>query len=292
MEGLHNFWKILSAPDNIPIIIMMVTVIGYAILAIKQARRNDRLGVFEATQQDKVQVWPYLVKIEFVATILIMVLLTVWSITINAPLEEPANPTLTPNPSKAPWYFLGLQEMLVYFDPWIAGVVMPGLIIVGLMVIPYIDTNPLGNGYYTIKQRKFAIGAFLFGFIVLWVSMIIIGTFIRGPGWQWFWPGQTWDHNRLIYEVNRDLPDLFGITSNLAKAIFGAVIVGGYYLLGGFILHALFRRYNPKDYQRMSLLQYSIMMFFLLTMVALPLKMLLRLAWHIKYVWITPWFNV
>ncbi len=146
----------------------------------------------------------------------------IWSITLNAPLEEPANPNLTMNPAKAPWYFLGLQEMLVYFDPWIAGVVMPTLIIFGLMVIPYIDTNPLGAGYYTWKQRKFAIGTFLFGFIVLWVSMITIGTFIRGPGWQWFWPGQTWDHNRLIYEVNRDLPDLFGITSNWAKGIFGA----------------------------------------------------------------------
>ncbi len=134
----------------------------------------------------------------------------VWSITLNAPLEEPSNPNLTMNPAKAPWYFLGLQEMLVYFDPWIAGVVMPTLIIVGLMVIPYIDTNPLGNGYYTWKQRKFAIWTFLFGFIVLWVAMIVIGTFIRGPGWMWFWPGQTWDHNRLIYEVNRDLPDLFG----------------------------------------------------------------------------------
>jgi hypothetical protein len=216
----------------------------------------------------------------------------VWSITLSAPLEEPANPNLTMNPAKAPWYFLGLQEMLVYFDPWIAGVVMPTLIIIGLMMIPYIDTNPLGGGYYTLKQRRFAIGTFLFGFIILWVSMIIIGTFIRGPGWMWFWPGQTWDHNRLIYEVNRDLPDLFGITSNLAKGIFGAIVVGGYYILGGGLLYSLFRRFQPRDFKRMSLLQYSLMSFFLLTMVALPIKMLLRLTMHIKYVWITPWFNI
>ena len=169
---------------------------------------------------------------------------------------------------------------------------MPTLIIIGLMVIPYIDTNPLGSGYYTWKQRKFAIGTFLFGFIILWVSMIIIGTFIRGPGWQWFWPGQTWDHNRLIYEVNRDLPDLFGITSNWVKGIFGLIVVGGFYAIGGFLLHGFFRRNNPKDYKRMSLLQYSIMMFFVLTMFALPIKMALRLMFHIKYVWITPWFNV
>jgi Cytochrome b(C-terminal)/b6/petD len=306
----RQLWEICSAPDNIPIVGMIPLLIFYCYLAWKQAKANDDLIAeleadhamaktryrktwpFEPEWQKEVHVWPFLLRIEFLAAVIVTIILMIWSITLNAPLEEPSNPNLTMNPAKAPWYFLGLQEMLVYFDPWIAGVVMPTLIIIGLMVIPYIDTNPLGNGYYTWKQRKFAIGTFLFGFVILWVAMIIIGTFIRGPGWQWFWPGQTWDHNRLIYEVNRDLPDLFGITSNLGKAFFGAIVVGGYYLIGAFIVHALFRRYNPKDYQRMSLLQYSIMMVFLLTMVALPAKMLLRLAFNIKYVWITPWFNV
>jgi Cytochrome b(C-terminal)/b6/petD len=306
----RQLWEICSAPDNIPIVGMIPLLIFYCYLGWKQAKANDNLIMeleanpamaktryrktwpLEPEWQKEVHVWPFLLRIEFLAAIIVTIVLMIWSITLNAPLEEPSNPNLTMNPAKAPWYFLGLQEMLVYFDPWIAGVVMPTLIIIGLMVIPYIDTNPLGNGYYTWKQRKFAIGTFLFGFIILWVAMIIIGTFIRGPGWQWFWPGQTWDHNRLIYEVNRDLPDIVGITSNLGKAIFGAMVVGGYYLLGGFTVHALFRRYNPKDYRRMSLLQYSMMMFFLLTMVALPAKMLLRLAFNIKYVWITPWFNV
>ena len=194
-------------------------------------------------------VWPFLLRIEFLAAIIVTIILMVWSITLNAPLEEPANPNLTMNPAKAPWYFLGLQEMLVYFDPWIAGVVMPTFIIIGLMVIPYIDTNPMGSGYYTWKQRRFAISTFLFGFIILWVSMIIIGTFIRGPGWQWFWPGQTWDHNRLIYEVNRDLPDIFGITSNLGKAIFGLIIVGGYFALGGFLVYSLFPPLHAERFQ-------------------------------------------
>ncbi len=306
----RQLWEICSAPDNVPIVALIPLLAFYCYLAWKQAKANDDLIAdletspalakthhrktwpFEPGWQKEVHVWPFLLRIEFLAAIIVTIILMVWSVTLNAPLEEPANPNLTMNPAKAPWYFLGLQEMLVYFDPWIAGVVMPTLIIIGLMVIPYIDTNPLGNGYYTWKQRKFAIGSFLFGFIILWVAMIIIGTFIRGPGWQWFWPGQTWDHSRLIYEVNRDLPDLFGLTSNLAKNIFGAMVVGGYFLTGGFIIHALFRRYNPKDYQRMSLLQYSIMVVFVLTMVALPLKMMLRLAFNIKYVWITPWFNV
>ena len=90
---------------------------------------------------DKVLVWPDLVYIEFIALILFTVFLTVWSIVLAAPLEEPANPAATPNPSKAPWYFLGLQEMLVYYDPWIAGIVLPIFCVVGLMAIPYMDIN-------------------------------------------------------------------------------------------------------------------------------------------------------
>ena len=98
--------------------------------------------------------WPDLVYTELISLILCSVVLIVWSIFLKAPLEQPANRSMTPNPSKAPWYFLGLQEMLVYFDPWLAGVVLPGLIIVGLIAIPYIDKNPKGNGYYTFNERK------------------------------------------------------------------------------------------------------------------------------------------
>ena len=89
---------------------------------------------------------------EFLMTLLVIIVLTVWSLLLNAPLEQPSNPTRTPNPSKAPWYFLGLQEMLVFFDPWYAGVVLPSFIIVGLMLIPYLDINPKGNGYYTFAR--------------------------------------------------------------------------------------------------------------------------------------------
>ncbi len=306
----RQLWQIASTPDNVPIVALLPLLIFYCWLAFRQGRANDKLIAqldadpklakthhrktwpFKSGWQKEIHVWPFLLRVEFLAAIIVTAILMVWSITLSAPLEEPANPNLTMNPAKAPWYFLGLQEMLVYFDPWIAGVVMPTLIIIGLMAIPYIDPNPLGSGYYTLKQRRFAIATFAFGFIVLWVSMIIIGTFIRGPGWQWFWPGQFWDHNRLVYAVNRDLPDIFGITSNFAKIIFGAIVVGGYFLVGGFIMHSLFRRYQSKDYRRMSLLQYSVMMFFMLTMIALPIKIAIRLLFNIKYVWVTPWFNI
>jgi len=306
----HQLWEIVSTPDNVPIVALIPLLAFYIYLGVKQARANDQLieqletdpalakthhrktWPFRPGWQKEIHVWPFLLRVEFLAAIIVTIVLMVWSITLNAPLEEPSNPNVTMNPAKAPWYFLGLQEMLVYFDPWIAGVVMPTLIIVGLIIIPYVDTNPLGAGYYTIKQRKFALATFGFGFLLLWVAMIIIGTFIRGPGWQWFWPGQTWDHSRLIYEVNRDLPDIFGITSNWGKGIFGAVVVGGYFAAGGLALTLLFRRFMAKDFRRMSILQYSMVAAFMLMMIALPLKMLLRLLFHIKYVWITPWFNI
>ena len=99
--------------------------------------------------------------------ILCTVILLVYSYYVDAPLRELANPGEPENPAKAPWYFLGLQEILVYFDPWIAGVVVPSIIIMGLMAIPYIDVNPKGNGGYCFWDRRFAVTVFLFGFIFL-----------------------------------------------------------------------------------------------------------------------------
>ncbi len=308
----HQLWEVMSAPDNVPIAAIAFLVPFYMWLAFRQARANDRLiGQLETDPQlakthhrktqpwkpgwlKEVHTWPYLMRIEFLAALIVTVILTVWSITLNAPLEELSNPNLTMNPAKAPWYFLGLQEMLVYFDPWLAGVVFPTLIIVGLMVIPYIDANPLGAGYYTWKQRKGAILTFCFGFIVLWVMMVFIGTFLRGPGWVLFGLGKTWDPTYQPYAVNRDLPDLFHITSMAAKSIFGAIVVGLYFLAMGFVVHKLITRkgLNEKIYKRMTLIQYLTMQFFMITMIALPIKILIRLVFNIKYVWITPWFNV
>jgi hypothetical protein len=308
----QQLWEIASTPDNIPIVALLFLVPFYTWYAFRQARANDQLiGALEGSPElakthhrktlpfkpewpREVHVWPYLLRIEFLAAIIVTVILMIWSITLNAPLEEPANPNFTMNPAKAPWYFLGLQEMLVYFDPWMAGVVLPSLILVGLAAIPYMDENPLGAGYYTLKQRKWSIAAFCFGFLVLWLTMIFIGTFIRGPGWMWFWPGQTWDHSRVVFEVNRDLPDLFFITSAWGKGILGAIVMAVYYGLAGLLVHKIItlNEFNRKIFKRMSLLQYLTLQFFLIMMMLLPLKIFIRHAFRIKYIWITPWFNI
>jgi len=132
--------------------------------------------------EDELPTWPYLVRKEFLAAIIVTIILLVWSIVLNAPLEDPSDPSVTPNPAKAPWYFLGLQEMLVYFDPWFAGVVLPSLIIVGLMVIPYIDINPKGNGYYTFRERPFAIATFLFFCLSFFLMKFFSSLWFGGQG--------------------------------------------------------------------------------------------------------------
>ena len=308
----RQLWEVASAPDNIPIVGLLFLVPFYTWYGLRQALATDRLineleadpklakthhrkiFPFKPGWSRAVYVWPYLMRIEFLAAIIVTFILMVWSITLNAPLEEPANPNLTMNPAKAPWYFLGLQEMLVYFDPWIAGVLMPTLIVIGLMAIPYVDANPLGNGYYTFKQRRIAILSFMFGFLGLWVLMIIIGTFIRGPGWMWFWPGQTWDHNKLVFEVNRDLHQFIGLQNPWLVGIFGGTVVGAFYVVTGYLVHRLMliNEHTRKIYKRMSLLQYLTIQAFAITMLGLPVKMVLRLLFRVKYVWVTPWFNV
>src|SRR3954451_3895130 len=87
--------------------------------------------------------------------------------------------------------------MLVYFDPWMAGVVLPTFIIIGLMAMPYIDFNRKGNGYFSFNERRFAITIFLFGFLVLWVTLIVLGTFLRGPNWNFFGPFAYWDPHKV-----------------------------------------------------------------------------------------------
>jgi quinol-cytochrome oxidoreductase complex cytochrome b subunit len=133
--------------------------------------------------------WPHLLRAELVAFLISLALILLLSF-IDAPLEEPANAIKPPNPSKAPWYFLGLQEMVAYDAFW-GGVGVPGLIVVGLMAIPYIDRNPLGSGVWYHKSRYLAL--FLFtAFMTSQAILIIIGTFFRGANWGWIWP---WTEN-------------------------------------------------------------------------------------------------
>jgi hypothetical protein len=137
----------------------------------------------KATPVDKVHTWPHLLAVEFVAALAITVFTLIFSIFVNAPLLELANLNQTPNPSKAPWYFLGLQELLTMFHPMVAGVTIPGMGIFLLILSPYIDKNPSNKP----EDRKFAISLFTVQ-MMFWAVLVIIGSFFRGPGFNFVAP--------------------------------------------------------------------------------------------------------
>ncbi|MGD9365823.1 MAG: hypothetical protein PVH87_09020 [Desulfobacteraceae bacterium] len=221
-------------------------------------------------------VWPDLVFKELLAAVGIIVVLIIWALLMDAPLRAEADPSWTENPAKAPWYFVGLQELLVYFDPWLAGVVMPTLIVLGLMAVPYIDIyNPV-SGRYGLSRRKKACAIFLFGFF-LWFGLIIVGTFFRGPSWHFYWPWESWLVEKPAGEALRSLP-----------AIVGAAFLGLYYISGMMLPPIL----DKRLLKRFGSIRYMITVFLLLTMLLVPIKILLRLVFGIKYVLITPFFNI
>lgn len=289
-----EFLLIVAKPDNVPIT-MMIFALGFLLwLSLRKMVINDRLiaqglPTFEERESNRrVFCWPDLVYGEFLALILCSVILLAWAYYLEAPLEEPASPARTPNPSKAPWYFLGLQEMLVYYDPWLAGVVFPTQIVVGLMAIPYIDPNKKGNGYYTFKERPFAISVFLFGFIPLWVMLIILGTFLRGPNWNFFGPYEFWDAHKVEALNNINLSEYIfnswlgqALPENiLVREAPGFVVVIAYFaLLPPLLAKTVFR----KTYIQMGFIRFNIMVNLFLFMAALPIKMVLRWVFDLKY---------
>ncbi len=133
--------------------------------------------------QDKVHTWPHLIVVEFGAALFCTAFLTFFSIFVNAPLLELANVNATPNPSKAPWYFLGLQELLTMFHPMVAGVTIPGIGLIILTMAPYIDKNPSNKP----EDRKIAVSLFTL-FMMFWAVLTIIGSFFRGPGFNFVFP--------------------------------------------------------------------------------------------------------
>ena len=292
-----NFFYIITWPDNIPITILVVLVGFLTWYAFHRAALNDeRLergeGPVEGLPEnrEKVWCWPNLVYTELFAIIAGILFLVVWAILFKAPLEEPANTTWAPNPAKAPWYFLGLQEMLVYFDPWMAGVVLPGIIIVGLISIPYIDTNPKGNGYFTIKERPLAMWGFLFGWLVLWVYLIIVGTFLRGPNWTFYGPFEYWDFHKVVAEYNVNLSEFLWIKwlnwpmpKNVVLRESLGIVLSALYLFG--IPPLVARTSKGREVvKNIGRVRYYVLMGLAMFMLSLPVKMFLRWAFSLKYI--------
>lgn len=306
----QDFASVVTKPDNVPIIGLVFLLGFFTWLGANRAVQNDERAArgeppLEALDNEKVLVWPDLVYTELICMVALTAFMLLWAIGLQAPLEEPANAMKTPNPSKAPWYFLGLQEMLVYYDPWMAGVVLPSTVIFGLMAIPFLDFNKLGNGYYTISQRRFAYLTFQFGFLVLWITLIVMGTFLRGPNWNFFGFYETWDAHKVEALNNIDLSQYFwtfllktempkspegaGILVKILFVVYrelpGIVMVGVYFTLFPPLLVVApgFRNLFRPMFMKMGFLRYMLMSNLLLTMALLPIKMALRWTLNLKY---------
>ena len=301
----EDFFAIVAKPDNVPIVALVFMLGFFTWLATSKAVKNDDRAAagqppLEKLDCEKVLVWPDLVYIELICMIAVTALLIFWAIALKAPLEDMGNIANTPNPSKAPWYFLGLQEMLVYFDPWMAGVVLPSLIVVGLMAIPYLDFNKSGSGYYSIANRKFSYLIFQFGFLEMWITLIVLGTFLRGPNWSFFGPYEYWDLHKVAALNNVDLSQYFwvmGLGTGLPRADSdsgrlielgyiiwreapGIILVLGYFvLLPPLMAVTVFKKF----FVRMGFIRYMVMVNLLLFMASLPIKMVLRWTCNMKY---------
>jgi hypothetical protein len=301
----NTFKDIITKPDNVPIVMLIFTVGFFTWLAMRMAVLNDmRLDrgepPMEKLEDEKVLVWPDLVYTELICMVICTFGLVVWAVALKAPLEQPASSSRIPNPSKAPWYFLGLQEMLVYFDPWMAGVVLPTFIIIGLIAIPYIDFNQKGNGYFTFKQRAFAVSTFLYGFVVLWVVLIVLGTFLRGPNWNFFGPFEPWDPHKNVPLNNVMLSDYFwllGLNQAMEgrgwffRELPGILLILAYLLLLPPILaKTIMRSYFIK----MGFIRFFVLVTLIQFMLLLPIKMVLRWTINLKYIVFIPeaFFNI
>jgi hypothetical protein len=221
-------------------------------------------------------VLPNLVIKELIAVIIASAVLLAWSMAANAPLLSIADPNKTENPAKAPWYFVGLQELLVYFDPWIAGVTIPLLIILGLMLIPYLDTGRVGAGEYCFRKRKAAVSNFIFGF-AMWIILILVGQFLRGPNWQFYWLWEDWSVAKSAEETLVNMPRWAGI---------GFLVL---YLGAGLTLPALLSR---GLFRKMGAARYLTAFTLVLLMYGVVVKIILRLVFNIRYILTTPWFNI
>src|SRR3989337_2805677 len=235
----------------------------------------------EKEPEDTIFSWPNLFYIEFIMALAITALLLFLSLYVQAPLEEEASTDTTPNPMKAPWYFLGLQELLVFFDPWIAGVTLPVLIMIGLMLIPFLDVNPKGKGYYTFSERKFAVTNYSFG-MGLWLVLIVIGVWLRGLDWNWYWFWENGHVHKPVVAGLRDLPGMLskvlGGRGSAGKAISDLMMLA-YFALGLVIPALVFKDF----FKRLALLTHLTTLVMFLIMVGIPIKIALRLGFFITY---------
>ena len=217
------------------------------------------------------------VGIEFIAGLIFTFIIMTWSLFMDAPLKELANPADTPLDERAPWYFIGLQELLIFFDPWLAGVILPSILLVGLILVPFIDPQKeTGIGRYTLRDRPVAVPVFCFGFL-MWYVLVIIGQFFRGPARMFYWP---WEDKTVLKELPLVEMVNFHIAGGFAFFIlyFSACMV---------VPQIIFKNF----YKTLGVVRYYIFMSLFAVMLLIPIKIFLRYVFDVKYILSLQIFN-
>jgi len=217
------------------------------------------------------------VGIEFLAGLLFTFIIMVWALFMDAPLKELANPADTPIDERAPWYFIGLQELLIFFDPWLAGVILPSILLVGLILVPFIDPNKeSGIGRYTLRDRPVAVSVFGFGF-VMWYVLVIIGQFFRGPARMFYWP---WEDKTVL----KDLPLVEMVNFHIAGGFAFFILYFGACMV---VPQIIFKNF----YKSLGIIRYYIFMSLFAVMMLIPIKIFLRYVFDVKYILSLQIFN-
>lgn len=245
----------------------------YRLLAVIEGKTMSR-SLDRDLENEDAYTYPHLVYRELIVAVVVFAALCILSIVFNAPLDAEASSTNIPNPAKAPWYFVGLQETLVYFDPWIAGIIVPTLIVFGLMAIPYISSRRKHMKYYSLSGYGRKVVAF--GFI-LWSVLIIIGQLCRGAYWQW-----TWFGGHLIpAKPTVNLPNILGFA-----------IIFIYSFLWITLPFAIMKLRRADILKKYGIIKYAFATLFSILLFFVPFKIFIRLAFSVKYIITTPWFNI
>lgn len=285
-----------SEPDAVALLLLVGLVLLTLAVGLVAGRRRearpDSAAQREAEQGPLLSTWPHLLRLELLAALVTLLALTWWALGYELPLGPRADPQVTPAVAKAPWFFIGIQEMLQYFDAWLAGVVLPLLSVVGLCALPYLDVSDAGSGRYTWRRRPLAL-AVVVVLLLIWLVPALVGQLWRNENWEL---AAAW---RTIPPTALQPAPLEGARLSLAGALGldGALehLVGAVACLGPFIALALLGPRLLRGRGRLEELGRGRVFWagaFVLVMLGVLVKVSLHAAAGVHYLWVTPWFRI
>lgn len=288
----------LHAPDFFAALLLLV-LIGVAIwLSLSHWRRCRREQPIEDTSRptaqaepEQVTSWPYLLRIELLATLLIILLVSWWAILGRLPIDAPMDPEVTPPIAKAPWFFVGVQELLHYFDAWLAGVMLPLIIVVGLCALPYLtstsshEENTQQLSKWSSRRPTVIAGALL---LFVWLFLIVVGLFFRGENWLWR-PVWHWGQLVELQPVRmRSLAQLLHLSGRVGEIVEGLLVVGPFIALAAF-----WPRLKKLPWAKArGFARYYLSGALLIILSGVVFKIIALYLFGVRYFWVTPWFRI